>query len=62
MLVLTRRRNDKVVIPVLGVEIEVLRIEGSSVKLGIKAPPSVRVHRHEIAERIAKERSHGYPK
>lgn len=62
MLVLSRRRNDKVVIPMLGLEIEVLAIEGCRVKLGIKAPASVRVHRHEIAERIAQERFHGSPK
>jgi carbon storage regulator len=61
VLVLTRRRNDKVVFPNLGVEVEVLRIEGNKVRLGIKAPTNVPVHRHEIAQRIAKERTHDYP-
>ncbi len=58
MLVLTRRRNDKIVFPTLDVEIEVLRIEGSKVRLGIKAPACLSVRRHEIAKRIEKERCH----
>ena len=60
MLVLTRRRNDKIVFPTLGVEIEVLRIEGSKVRLGIKAPACLSVHRHEIVERIDKEHIHDH--
>jgi carbon storage regulator CsrA len=62
MLVLTRRLNDKVVFPTLGVEVEVVRIEGSKVRLGITAPANIRVHRHEIADRIEKERSHDHPR
>ena len=60
MLVLTRGRNDKFAFPKLGVEIEVLRIDGRRVWLGIEAPAGVRVHRQEGAERIDKERFHDY--
>jgi carbon storage regulator CsrA len=61
MLVLTRGRQEKVVFPSLGVEVVVLRIVGSRVQLGIKAPASMRVHRREVAERIDKEGSHEHP-
>ncbi len=50
MLVLSRRENDKVVFPKLGITVEVLRIAGRSVRLGVEAPPHVRVLRHELAE------------
>jgi len=49
MLVLSRREDDKIVFPNLGITVEVLRIAGRSVRLGIKAPSQVRVLRHELA-------------
>ena len=54
MLVLSRGRNDKVVFPTLGISVEILRVAGNKVRLGIEAPHEVPVHRHEISERIAK--------
>lgn len=53
MLVLSRGRNDKVVFPTLGISIEILRVAGNKVRLGIEAPQEVPVHRHEVSERIA---------
>lgn len=52
MLVLTRGPNDQVVFPTLGIRLEILRVSGNKVRLGIKAPADVPVHRHEVAERI----------
>lgn len=53
MLVLSRGRNDKVVFPTLGISVEILRVAGNKVRLGIEAPREIPVHRHEVSERIA---------
>lgn len=52
MLVLSRGRNDKVVFPTLGISVEILRVAGNKVRLGIDAPHEVPVHRHEITEKM----------
>ncbi len=52
MLVLSRGRNDKVVFPTLGISVEILRVAGNKVRLGIDAPHEIPVHRHEVSERI----------
>ncbi len=54
MLVLARRLNESIMI---GDEIEVviIDIKGDQVKLGIRAPKRVTVHRKEIYEEIKKE-------
>lgn len=51
MLVFTRRRHEAVMIGD-GVEVRVLRVGKDGVRLGIVAPPDVRVHRREIYEQI----------
>src|SRR5262245_3601774 len=56
MLVLSRGRNDKVVFPTLGISVEILRVAGNKVRLGIDAPQEIPVHRHEVSERME---SHG---
>lgn len=48
MLVLTRRIQEKVVFPNVGITLEVLRIKGNFVKLGIEAPEQVKILRHEV--------------
>ena len=53
MLVLSRGRNDKVVFPTLGISVEILRVAGNKVRLGIDAPHEVPVHRHEVSDRMA---------
>lgn len=55
MLVLSRGRNDKVVFPSLGISVEILRIAGNRVRLGIEAPEEVPVLRHEIAEALGSD-------
>lgn len=54
MLILTRRVGETVVI---GDEIEVtiLGVKGNQVRVGVKAPRNVAVHREEILERIKRE-------
>ena len=47
MLVLSRKKNQTILIDGQ-IEIEVLQIKGSSIRLGIKAPTDVRVLRGEL--------------
>lgn len=49
MLVLTRREEQKIVFPTMGVTVEVLRIRGNVAKIGINAPAEIPVLREEIA-------------
>lgn len=51
MLVLTRRTDQRIVIGD-DIVITVLEIKGDSVRLGIDAPRSVRVHREEVHEAL----------
>ncbi len=51
MLVLTRKVNQSIMIGD-GVEVVVLDVRGEQVRLGIKAPDDVKVHRKEIFEAI----------
>jgi carbon storage regulator CsrA len=48
VLVLTRRLHEKIVLPSLGMTIQVVAIKGGTVRLGIEAPPDVRVLREEL--------------
>lgn len=48
MLVLSRRTNESVEFPELGITVEVIRLKGNTVQLGIKAPDSVRILRGEL--------------
>ena len=54
MLVLTRKINQSIVIGD-GIEIVVLEVRGEQVRLGIRAPRDVTVHRKEIFEQIQAE-------
>ena len=58
MLVLTRREGESIAI---GDEIEVtvLEIRGRNVRLGIKAPPEMPVHRLEVYLRIQGKKTAG---
>jgi len=55
MLILTRRIGETVVIGD-DVNITVLGVKGNQVRLGVKAPKEISVHREEIYERICHER------
>ena len=48
MLVLSRKSNETIEFPELGISVEVIRVKGSGVRLGIKAPDSVRILRGEL--------------
>ena len=54
MLVLTRKVHQSIVIGD-EVEVVVLEVRGEQVRLGIKAPKNVTVHRKEIYEQIHEE-------
>lgn len=50
MLVLSRKRGEEIVLPGLGVSIQLVDVRGNRVRLGITAPQSVSVVRREITE------------
>lgn len=54
MLILTRRVGETVVIGD-DIEITILGVKGNQVRVGVKAPRDVAVHREEILERIRRE-------
>lgn len=54
MLVLSRKRNEKIIIGDT-IVITVVDIRGDNVRLGIEAPKEVPVHRQEIYEAIQRE-------
>ena len=51
MLVLSRRENEKILFPTLGITLELLGVQGRTARIGIKAPEEVPIYRHEVAER-----------
>lgn len=48
MLVLSRRENETIVFPSLGITIELLRVRGAAAKIGVEAPPEVPIKRGEL--------------
>ena len=48
MLVLSRRKEESIVIDG-NIEVEVLKVSGNTVRLGIKAPREVKILRGELA-------------
>lgn len=54
MLVLTRKLGEEVTIGD-SVSVRVLEIRSGQVKLGFEAPDEIKIHRREIANRIAAE-------
>jgi carbon storage regulator len=54
MLVLTRRTNQSIVIGP-DVTVTVLEIRGDQVRLGIRAPREISVHREEVFAEIRRE-------
>jgi carbon storage regulator len=54
MLLLTRKLGENIRIGD-DVKITIVEVKGNHVKLGIDAPPSIKVHREEIYERIQEE-------
>ena len=54
MLIITRRPGEKLMIGD-DVVVEVIEVSGSSVRIGIEAPKSVRVYREEIYTAVKAE-------
>ncbi len=55
MLVLSRRKNESIMIRD-DIEVVVIAIFGDEVRLGIKADPSIPVHRREVFDAIRREK------
>lgn len=60
MLVLTRKVGQSIVIGD-DIEVVVLEVRGEQVRVGIRAPKNVAVHRKEIYEQIQTDDSTGKP-
>lgn len=58
MLILTRRIGETIMIGD-DVTITVLEVKGNQVRLGIKAPDDIAVHREEIYQKIQIEKAKG---
>ncbi|MEX1040313.1 MAG: response regulator [Pirellulaceae bacterium] len=50
MLILSRKQNQRILFPNLEITIEILRVSGSAVKVGVEAPSNVRVLREEVVD------------
>ena len=50
MLVLSRRPNEKIVFPNLGITVQILRVSGKAVCVGVEAPRDVRILRDELPD------------
>ncbi|QDT11147.1 response regulator [Planctomycetes bacterium K23_9] len=50
MLILSRKENQRVVFPNLGVAIEILQLEGNRVRVGVDAPDHIRILRGELID------------
>ncbi|MGO9514001.1 MAG: carbon storage regulator CsrA [Steroidobacteraceae bacterium] len=61
MLILTRRPGETVRIGD-NIEVTVVAVHGSQVRIGINAPRDVAVDREEIAERKRREGTNGRPR
>ena len=51
MLVLSRRLLEKIVLPGLGITIQVVAMKAGVVRIGVEAPPDVPIFREEIVNR-----------
>lgn len=54
MLVLTRKVGEGVVIGD-NIKVMIVEIKGGGIRLGIEAPPDVKIHRQEVYDRIFRE-------
>lgn len=54
MLVLTRKKDQEIVIGNNVLTIAILGVQGSQVRLGIKGDDRISIHRREIFEKIKK--------
>lgn len=57
MLVLGRKEDQKIRFPGLGITVQVLRVNGASVRLGVEAPTEVRIIRDELPQHESEQPS-----
>lgn len=55
MLVLSRKNGESVLIGE-DIEVTITEIRGDKVRIGVKAPKEIKIHRKEVAELIAKNK------
>ena len=60
MLVLTRRRGEKILLPDLGISIEILETHKNQVRIGIDAPRDITILREEVLARDGATRPHSH--
>lgn len=60
MLILTRRTHQSITVG-SDIIVTILAVRGEQVRLGIKAPRYIPVHREEVAKRIRQERLDARP-
>ncbi|ADN01716.1 carbon storage regulator CsrA [Spirochaeta thermophila] len=54
MLVLSRKKNESIIIAD-NIEVRVVDIRGDQVKIGISAPPQIKIYREEVYRAIQEE-------
>ena len=59
VLILSRRKLERIVLANGLVRITVMEIKGDKVRIGIEAPPELTIHREEVQKRIDEQ---GYEK
>jgi len=55
MLVLSRKVNERIVVPDCQLSVTVLGIDGNTVRLGVAAPAEIAVYREELWQRVCAE-------
>ena len=58
MLVLSRKVQDSIVLPDLGIAIQILQVRGKCVRIGIEAPIEIKVVRGELLQEDDRELLH----
>ncbi len=53
MLVVSRKQNESIVFPGLGISVEIVRVAGKTVRVGIQAPDEVKILRGELYDNLA---------
>lgn len=56
MLVLTRKKDERIVLPDLGITITICQIKDKKVRVGFEAPSNIVIHREEVWKKIQDEK------
>lgn len=59
MLVLSRKEDQSILFPNLGISIEIVRVQGNKVSVGVEAPKSIRIVRGELQSAAQSGRQSG---